>query len=69
MQVTRHNALLRVQIFCAKILRKARRKPAVKGSTLPPLTPHIARDIGLSPSELELLRHRLPSQTTWHPYL
>ncbi|WP_299722834.1 hypothetical protein [uncultured Tateyamaria sp.] len=69
MQLTRSNALLRAQSFCAKIWQQMQPKPKVKGATLPPLTSHIARDIGLSPGELAEMRHRWPSETTRHPYL
>lgn len=69
MQLTRQNALLRAQSICAKIWQYARRKPATKGTALPPLNPHIAQDIGLTPSEQEILRHRWPSQSTHHPFL
>jgi len=69
MQLTRQNALLRAQAFCAKIWQQTRRKPTPKSTGLLPLTPHIARDIGLSPGEVERLRHRWPSQSTRHPYL
>ena len=34
---------------------------------LPPINDHIARDIGLSAADLELSRHKLPSQNTHHP--
>ncbi len=69
MQLTRNNALLRAQSFCAKIWQQLRPRPAIKGTALPPLTDHIARDIGLSPGEQEAMRHRWPSQSTRHPYL
>jgi len=69
MQLTRQKALLRARIFCAKIWQNVRRRPVPKGTGLLPLTPHIARDIGLTPGEAERLRHRWPSQSTRHPYL
>lgn len=40
-------------------------KPAPK---LPPLSDHLARDIGLDAADLEIARLKLPSQTTHHPY-
>lgn len=69
MQLTRQNALLRAQILCAKIWQQIRRRPAPETTGLLPLSPHIARDIGLTPGEVERLRHRWPSQVTRHPYL
>lgn len=69
MLLSRHNALLRAQSFCAKILHYFRRRDAPAGSELPPLTPHILNDIGLSPTDEARLRHKWPSQTTRHPYL
>ncbi|MEQ3709127.1 MAG: hypothetical protein ABNH38_03250 [Tateyamaria sp.] len=69
MQLIHSNALLRALNTCAKIFRHASSKEAIEGTALPPLTAHIARDIGLSPSELEQMRHRWPSQSTRHPYL
>lgn len=38
------------------------------GHPTPPLNDHLARDIGLSPTEFERQRLRLPSQHTHHPY-
>ncbi|MFL4469892.1 hypothetical protein ACERZ8_08465 [Tateyamaria armeniaca] len=69
MQSIRHNALLRAQSICAKIWQQMKPKPSIKGTALPPLDPHISRDIGLTPGEEERLRHRWPSQSTRHPYL
>ncbi|MEL6452934.1 MAG: hypothetical protein AAFQ19_16900 [Pseudomonadota bacterium] len=69
MQLTRSNALLRALSACAKLFHLPRRRPARPGPSLPPLSPHIARDIGLSPSDEARLRHRWPSQSTQHPYL
>jgi len=69
MQLTHQNALLRAQIFCAKIWQQTRHRPTPKGTGLLPLNPHIARDIGLTPGEVERLRHRWPSQVTRHPWL
>ncbi|WP_300033598.1 hypothetical protein [uncultured Roseobacter sp.] len=34
---------------------------------LPPLSDHLARDIGLDAADLAASRHRFPSQTTFHP--
>lgn len=69
MQLTRNNALRRALTSCAKILQLTRPHETPSGTAPPPLTPHIARDIGLSPSEVEQMRHRWPSQSTQHPYL
>jgi len=35
----------------------------------PKLSNHIARDIGLTPQELALMRHEWPSVTQRHPHL
>ena len=40
-------------------------KPTPK---FPPLSDHLARDIGLDAADLEVSRLQLPSQTTHHPY-
>jgi len=69
MHMTRNNALWRAYISCAKIWQYVRGKPVAKGTAMPPLSHHIARDIGLTPSQLDLMRHRWPSQSTRHPYL
>ena len=69
MQRTHDNTLWRVLSTCAYFLRPKPRATPPKGTALPPLSPHIARDIGLTPSEVERLRHRWPSQSTRHPYL
>jgi len=69
MQLTRSNALWRALSSCAKFFHFSGRTTTPKGTVLPPLNPHIARDIGLTPSEQERLRHRWPSQSTQHPYL
>ncbi|MEO1557418.1 MAG: hypothetical protein AAFS01_13375 [Pseudomonadota bacterium] len=69
MQLIHTNALLRALSTCAKIFHFAPSKETIEGTALPPLTAHIARDIGLNPSELEQMRHRWPSQSTRHPYL
>ena len=45
------------------ILAPSRRSPP----TLEGISDHLARDIGLSPADLEELRHEWPSQTTHHP--
>ncbi|WP_299673777.1 hypothetical protein [uncultured Roseobacter sp.] len=42
------------------------RRPT-KGLKLGQIDDHLARDIGLSPAELERHRMELPSQTTHHP--
>ncbi|MEO0379147.1 MAG: hypothetical protein AAF252_02690 [Pseudomonadota bacterium] len=69
MQLIQRNALLRALSACAKMLRPSRKNETFEGTASLPLTPHIAQDIGLSPSEIERLRHRWPSQSTHHPYL
>ncbi len=69
MQLTHSNALLRALLSCAKIFRKSTERDTVEGTAPAPLTPHIARDIGLSPSTQEQMRHRWPSQSTQHPWL
>lgn len=38
-----------------------------KTTLQPHISDHLARDIGLTPSEIELARFKLPSQTTYHP--
>ncbi|WP_299621007.1 hypothetical protein [uncultured Tateyamaria sp.] len=69
MQLIKSNALLRGLSTCAKIFRWWRSTNIPEGTAPPPLTPHIARDIGLSPSTQARMRHRWPSQSTQHPYL
>ncbi|WP_415401579.1 hypothetical protein [Tateyamaria sp. SN3-11] len=69
MILAKSNALSRVLSICAKILQIDRSPAEPIGSAAVPLDPHIARDIGLTPSEVERLRHRWPSQSTQHPYL
>ncbi|WP_299146958.1 hypothetical protein [uncultured Tateyamaria sp.] len=69
MQRTHDNTLWRALLTCAYFLRIKPRATLPKGTALPPLSPHILRDIGLTPSEAERLRHRWPSQSTHHPYL
>lgn len=69
MQLTSQNALLRALITCAKYLQNLRKPPAIKGTALPPMTDHIARDIGLSPHERALMSHHWPSRDARHPFL
>jgi len=69
MLVTRQNALVRVLSICAKILRKGANPKDVRGSALPPMTDHIARDIGLTPHERALMSHHWPSRDSRHPFL
>lgn len=69
MQLIRSNALLRALETCAKIFRSSAKRPEPEGTAPPPLTPHIARDIGLSASTVARMRHRWPSQSTQHPWL
>lgn len=69
MQLIQNNALLRALLSCVKMFRVIRDSTTIEGTAPPPLTAHIARDIGLTPSEIEQMRHRWPSQSTHHPYL
>ncbi len=69
MLVTQQNALLRALSTCAKILRRLRPAATVKGTALPPMTDHIARDIGLTPHERALMSHHWPSRDSRHPFL
>lgn len=69
MLITRQNALLRALETCAKILRKCGTSPLKKGTALPPMTDHIARDIGLTPHQQELMSHHWPSRDSRHPFL
>ena len=69
MLLTRQNALLRALNTCAKIMRYARKTKPVKGTALPPMTDHIARDIGLTPHQRELMSHHWPSRDSRHPFL
>ena len=64
------NSLWRALYLCAKKIQKTpvHRRKAPTG-TLPPLSERIARDIGLSPHEREMMTVRWPSQETRHPYL
>ena len=69
MQLTRSNALLRALSTCAEFLRKQRKPKQAEGTALPPMSDHIARDIGLTPSQRAKLSHRWPSEQNRHPYL
>ncbi|APX12645.1 hypothetical protein [Tateyamaria omphalii] len=69
MQLIRSNALLRALSTCAKILRSWRRSKPTDGTALPPMTDHIARDIGLTPHQRAQMSHRWPSEQNRHPYL
>ena len=69
MYLAQNSALWRVLLSCADFIRYFNRPRDPKGTAPPPLNAHIARDIGLSPSEQALLRHRWPSQSTHHPFL
>lgn len=69
MLLTRQNALLRAFLTCAKNLRFKRRPKPIKGTALPPMTDHIARDIGLTPHERELMSRHWPSRDSRHPFL
>ena len=69
MQLTHQNALLRALLTCAKFLQKRRKTPMTKGTALPPMSDHIARDIGLSPHDRALMSHHWPSRDSRHPFL
>jgi len=69
MQAIPQNALLRALSTCAKFMRNWNREPSIQGSALPPMTDHIARDIGLTPHEQALAAHHWPSRTARHPFL
>ena len=69
MLTIRRNALLRALSTCANFMQPKRRIKPTKGTTLPPMTDHIARDIGLTPHQRALLSHRWPSRESRHPYL
>jgi uncharacterized protein YjiS (DUF1127 family) len=60
----------RLQLVCAKIWQTLTRWPTLpKRGKIDVPSAHIARDIGLSPSEIERLTLRLPSETTNFPML
>lgn len=69
MLLIRQNALLRGLSSCAKIWQNARKLKTVKGTALPPMTDHIARDIGLTEHERALMSHHCPSRDSRHPFL
>ncbi|KIC51957.1 hypothetical protein [Tateyamaria sp. ANG-S1] len=69
MQITHKNALLRALSTCAKFLRFHRKAQQTEGTALPPMTDHIAQDIGLTPSQRAQMKHRWPSEENRHPYL
>ena len=69
MQAIQSNALWRVLSTCAKFFKLRPQYPRIKGTALPPLTDHIARDIGLTPHDRALLSHHWPSRDTRHPFL
>ena len=69
MHITYQNALLRALLTCAKFLRNLRTPPPIRGSALPPMSDHIARDIGLTPHERALMSHHWPSRDARHPFL
>ena len=69
MLLTRHNALLRALSTCAKYLQKRALSTSVRGTALPPMTDHIARDIGLTPQQRALMSHHWPSRDSRHPFL
>lgn len=49
------------------IMKTVKRLPSGRAMRQPHLSDHLARDIGLSPGEIELQRFELPSRTTYHP--
>ena len=69
MQITSRNALWRALSACAKNWRKLCSVGQPKGTALPPMSEHIMRDIGLSPSDRALLSHHWPSRDSRHPFL
>lgn len=69
MLLVRQNALLRALLTCVKILRKHTVDKPVKGTALPPMSDHIARDIGLTPHQRALMSHHWPSRDNRHPFL
>ena len=54
---------VRLRAFLAQVCQ------APTDKRMPPLSDHLARDIGLSPAERERANLRLPSATYRHPYL
>ena len=69
MQITGQNALLHALSTCAKFLQNSPTRPIPKGTALPPMNDHIARDIGLSPHDRALMSHHWPSRDSRHPFL
>ena len=69
MHIARQIALLRALTTCANSLRNHSKAPAIKGSALPPMSDHIARDIGLTPHERALRSHHWPPREARHPFL
>ncbi|MEM1074083.1 MAG: hypothetical protein AAF665_02585 [Pseudomonadota bacterium] len=74
MDIEHHNALWRAASFRAKISRylanlaqKLLWSRSAGLRHLPPISDHIARDIGLSAADLEWSRLKLPSQHCHHP--
>lgn len=74
------NAQQRAQSTCAKnasptqvnvyqLIKRAFNLIAVRQQKLPRLSDRLARDIGLSPHDLEWQRHKFPSQHQHHPRL
>ncbi|WP_298839821.1 hypothetical protein [uncultured Roseobacter sp.] len=53
----------------SRIITAIRRVIPARGryDALPPLSDHLARDIGLDAADLAASRHRFPSQSTFHP--
>lgn len=69
MLLIRQNALLRALSTCAEFIRKRMTDKPVTGTALPPMTDHIARDIGLKPHQRALMSHHWPSRDSRHPFL
>jgi len=69
MDLIQNSALWRALSACVNFAHHLKTPRDIQGTAPPPLSAHIARDIGLSPGEQERMRHRWPSQSTQHPYL
>lgn len=69
MLTLRRNALMRALSTCANFMQPNRKPKLTKNAKLPPMTDHIARDIGLTPHQRALLSHRWPSRESRHPHL
>ncbi len=63
------NAPLRDRSHFARILALVKNTFTRKPSFPRDLSDHLARDVGLSAHDLEILRHEMPSQSTKHPMI